>query len=154
MGIIFLGLFSFGLGVGTGLIPLKMEYMPSSDQGSVSVYINLPENTRVEKTVNLLKKAEASLEDIPEIDIVYSSADDNSATIDLELVELSQRDRSVDLVAEEVRNRLQDIAGATINVAAQNSMMGRRGKVVEILRLVFTVLILRHYQISLTVSWN
>ncbi|MTI61552.1 MAG: efflux RND transporter permease subunit [Firmicutes bacterium] len=128
IGIIFLGLISFGVGVGTGLIPLKMEYMPSSDQGSVSVYIEAPENTRVEKTVNLLKKAEASLEDIPEIDIVYSSAEDNSAEIDLELVKLSQRNRSVDLVAEEVRTRLQDIAGATINVAAQNSMMGRRGK--------------------------
>ncbi|QTL98742.1 MMPL family transporter [Iocasia frigidifontis] len=126
--VIFIGLVFFGLGVKIGLIPLKMEYMPSSDQGSINVYLDLPENTRVEKSVSVLKKAEAKLKNIPEIDVVNSSAEENNVEIDLELLDLNQRKRSVDQVAEEVRNRLKDLAGVKIYVAAQNSMMGSRGK--------------------------
>lgn len=128
VGLMVIGLVLFGIGLMTRIIPLKTEYMPSADQGSVRVYLDLPQNTKTEKSVKVLKEAESYLNNIPETELIYSTVDENSVRITMELVDLSERDRSVDEVAEEVRNRLADLAGAEINVAAQNSMMGSRGK--------------------------
>lgn len=118
----------FGVGVKSRIIPFKTEYMPSSDQGSVSVYIDLAQNTRDEITIKALKEAEAYLDQIPEIDTIYSTVEDNSASLTLVLVDRSDRNRDVNEIAEAVRQNLNNIAGAEINVAAQNSMMGNKGK--------------------------
>jgi HAE1 family hydrophobic/amphiphilic exporter-1 len=128
MGILFIAVIFFGIGLKTGTIPLKMEYMPKTDQGSISVYVQLPKNTKTEKTDTIVKEVESSLYDIPEMELIYSSVSDNSGTITLELVDLDQRDRSVTEVAEEIRNKVADIPGADINVVAQTSMMGRKGR--------------------------
>jgi HAE1 family hydrophobic/amphiphilic exporter-1 len=125
--ILLIGLILFGTGLGMGLIPLKMEYIPSSDLGKISVYIDLAQNTMVERTAVVLKDAENRLKDIPEIETINSSAENNSAELSLKLIDLNKRERSVDQVAEEVRTRMKGIA-ADIYVAAHNSMMGSTGK--------------------------
>ena len=118
----------FGFGVSSGIIPFKTEYMPSSDQGVVSVFLDLAKNTKAEITIENLKDAEASLSNIAEVDTIYSSVEDNSAEITLVLIDRSERDKDVEEIAEIVRNQLTNIAAAEINVQAQNSMMGRRGR--------------------------
>lgn len=126
--ILLIAIILFGLGLSSGIIPFKTEYMPSSDQGVVSVYLDLAKNTKAEVTVKTLKEAEAFLGNISEVDTIYSSVNDNSAEITMVLVDRSERDKNVEEVAEIVRNQLTNIAGAEINVQAQNSMMGRRGR--------------------------
>lgn len=128
LSVLLIAIILFGFGVSSGIIPFKTEYMPSSDQGVVSVYLDLAKNTKAEITVASLTEAESSLSNIPEVDTIYSSVEDNSAEITMILVDRSERDRDVEEVAETVRNQLTNIAGADINVQAQNSMMGRRGR--------------------------
>jgi HAE1 family hydrophobic/amphiphilic exporter-1 len=128
LSVLLIAIIIFGLGVSSGIIPFKTEYMPSSDQGVVSIYLDLAKNTKAEVTVKTLKEAESFLDNILEVDTLYSSVDDNSAEITMVLVDRSERDKNVEEVAEIVRNQLTNIAGAEINVQAQNSMMGRRGR--------------------------
>lgn len=128
VGILFVALIFCAIGIKTDIIPLKLEYMPKTDQGSISVYVQLPKNTRAGKTDTIVKEVESKFYDIPEMDLIYSSVSDNSGSITLELVDLDKRDRSVSEVAEEVRNKIKDTPDADINVVAQTSMMGRKGR--------------------------
>ncbi|WP_018247506.1 efflux RND transporter permease subunit [Orenia marismortui] len=136
VGLLIVGLVSFGLGVKTGIIPLKTEYMPKTDQGLFTVSIDLPEGKILEKTDNITKKIQTYIDEIPEVDIVYTNvgingglgaSESNKANISVQLVDISQRERSTSEVVEDLRSKVKGIAGADIKVVAQTSILGGGG---------------------------
>ncbi|TDX52671.1 efflux RND transporter permease subunit [Orenia marismortui] len=136
VGLLIVGLVSFGLGVKTGIIPLKTEYMPKTDQGLFTVSIDLPEGKILEKTDNINKKIQTYIDEIPEVDIVYTNvgingglgaSESNKANISVQLVDISQRERSTSEVVEGLRSKVKGIAGADIKVVAQTSILGGGG---------------------------
>ena len=111
------------------------EFLPGTDEGRISVSVELPIGAKLEKTRQYVDEVEALIDDIPEIDTVFTSigggssfistgSQSNYASLDLALVGLSDRERSTDYVADEIRNRVADIPGADIQVQATQSQGG------------------------------
>lgn len=118
------------------LIPIMgFDLMPSMDQGSASITIELPNGSRLEETEKITNKVLEKIEDIEEIDVYYVTiggdttsvfygSDSDSATISLNLVSKSDRKRSTEEVAADIQNRVSDIAGAEITVTSLETAMG------------------------------
>ncbi len=127
---------------------LGTEFMPQSDEGQISVAVELQSGTRVENTAELARKIEKVLEKYPDIEMVSSSAgsDDeggmaaifqatgsNLINMTIKLADLKDRDKSVWDIAEEIRN---DIAGfpeiTDLNISTGGGGMGGNTVDVEI----------------------
>lgn len=100
---------------------LGAEFIPSMDEGSVSITINLPESTQFEETVALTKSLEDKIKAIPEIDMIYTTIGVSGMSFisasTVNLVPLSERDKSSSDVADEIRKLYKDVPGADIKVS-------------------------------------
>lgn len=114
------------------------EFLPKTDEGRISINIELPTGAQIERTKEYVDKVEMLLEDIPELETVFTSigggntfissgSQSNYASLDLALVKLSDRERSSEYVADDIRKRLVDIPGADIQVQAVQSQGGGPG---------------------------
>lgn len=119
------------------LVPLVgMEFMPETDSGELAVAIELDKGTVLEETDQVAEKIENILKDIPEIETVFvsvgggsnmsmmQSSSSETAQMQVMLTDLDQRQRSSEQVADDIRERVQDIPGADISVTVSQSMMG------------------------------
>lgn len=99
------------------LAPLiGFEFLPSSDQGAFSISYNLPVGTVLSETNDVAFQIEEVLEDIPEVETILTNVgtsnmmqmdmSSNAGTINVDLVELDERDRSTTEIMEEVRNKI------------------------------------------------
>jgi hydrophobic/amphiphilic exporter-1 (mainly G- bacteria), HAE1 family len=100
---------------------IESDFMPETDEGSLSVTVELQSGTRVEKTIEVARKIDSFLEGIPEVDLISTSAgsDDeggfismffatgsNIINFNLSLIDLDERERSVWDVSEIIRIEL------------------------------------------------
>ncbi|MBN2382116.1 efflux RND transporter permease subunit [bacterium] len=112
---------ALGLLIGSlWLLPLiDQELMPQGDQGEISINVELPVNTPLERTTQAVHEIEQILKrSIPEREVIlavagpggfFSEASSNSGSIRLSLVDLDQRKRSSDEVANATRPLLDTI---------------------------------------------
>jgi HAE1 family hydrophobic/amphiphilic exporter-1 len=121
--------------VSVTLVPvIGAEFIPAMDSGQISVTLEVDKGSQLEHTNQIALQAETILQDVPEIDSVFTSLGSasglaavfsggggNSASLTLQLVGLSERKRSVDAVAEDVRLRLAEIEGAKVSVSATDA---------------------------------
>lgn len=109
------------------LAGVGMEFIPSTDEGTISIGIDMPLGTRINKMDSIAQTIEDKITDIPEIDVIFSNVSSSgdvmmggssgtSGSLTVGLVELSERDRSTGQVAEEIRNLVKDTPGAEISV--------------------------------------
>lgn len=114
------------------------EFLPKTDEGRVSINVELPTGSKLEKTRVYADEVEALISDVPEIDEIFTSVgggntfigsggQGNVAVIDLALVPLSERERSSEYVADDIRGRLGDITGAEIQVSSVQNQGGGPG---------------------------
>jgi len=114
------------------------EFLPSTDEGRISISVELPTGAKLEKTKNYVDEIEEIIKDIPEIKTVFASigggnsfissgSQSNAASLDLALVSLAERERSSKYVADDIRKRLSDIPGADIQVQAVSNQAGGPG---------------------------
>lgn len=122
------------------------EFMPSSDQGEISVSVSLPTGSQLHETDEILLKVEEVIAPIEEIDLVSTTvgggggmggglmgSSENTGNMTIVLLPLSERSRSSDEVADEMRNLVKDIAGAEISITATDgTSMGGSSAPVEI----------------------
>lgn len=117
------------------LIPLiGMELIPASDEGEMTVTVDVPKGSSLDYTNEVTTQAEQYLMQIPEVQKVSTEVSGSSSdsimssggggSITVELVDKNERDRSTDDVVEQVRQDLKKIPGCEISVSASNSMMG------------------------------
>ncbi|SEC78763.1 efflux RND transporter permease subunit [Paenibacillus sp. GP183] len=103
------------------------ELTPRTDAGQVNISISLAQGTAFDLTNQLAAKIESKIKDVPEVDTVFTSvgsqgggsfqtASTNNASIQIMLKPLSQRKRSTDQVAEQIRTLTQGNVGAQIGV--------------------------------------
>ena len=115
------------------LIPLVgAEFMPSMDSGEISISIEGDKGSLLQETDNIVKKVEKELHEITEVDIIFSSVGSSSnmfmdsgvqgdkATLYVKLVPRNERKRGVQIVSEEIRQRVSDIPGAKIKVSVMD----------------------------------
>ena len=120
-----------------GLMPLVgAEFMPAMDSGEISVSIESDKGSPLKETDDIVRQVEGHLRDIPEVDVIFSSIGGSSnmlmtsgvqgdrATLYVKLVPLAERDRGVDAVCEDLRQRVRDIPGAKIKISAMDMTSG------------------------------
>lgn len=113
------------------LVPLVgMEFIPTMDQGQISINTKLPPGTKLEETDKVAKQIESVVREVPEFDMIFSSvgggasgpvggsASSNLIEMYVFLVDLEQRTRSSDQVVAELTQKLTDIPDAEITVQA------------------------------------
>ncbi|MDI6601617.1 MAG: efflux RND transporter permease subunit [Thermoanaerobacteraceae bacterium] len=105
------------------------ELIPQMDQGQFSISASLPKGTNIETTDKVMQEIYDRIKDIPEIDVTYLSigstgvtnmalgGSTNEGSFNIKLKPLSERKRSTDEVAEEVRQRLSSMPGVKITVS-------------------------------------
>lgn len=110
-----------------------MTLMPSSDEGTVSVSIELPQGSQLEETDKLVREIEDTVKEYKEIQTISTSvgsggmmsvlgaSNSNAATVTLTLKE-DRKIATTDAV-QEIREMLADISGAEISVEASGQTM-------------------------------
>lgn len=114
-----------------------MEFMPQSDEGSISVSIKLPKGTLLAETEKIAWEVIDRIQETPEIQDIsmsiggggmsISGSSEDSSSINIKLVGKEERTRSSDQVAQEMRTKIQNIAGAEISISATSNSMGSYG---------------------------
>jgi hydrophobic/amphiphilic exporter-1 (mainly G- bacteria), HAE1 family len=119
------------------------EFFPATDEGQISVSVNLPAGAELEKTDELLENIKDSINQIPEIKSVFTSSgsggimsigsSSNSGSMTIMLQDLKDRSRSTKQISDEIRTIVKDIPGAEISVSEASSMsMGSGGTAISI----------------------
>lgn len=120
------------------------EFFPSTDEGQLTISVELPDGAEIEETNEIITEIEGMLEDIPEIEKVFSSIGSNNmsfgnngtnkGSIDVMTVGLTERERSIKEIADEVRTMIKDIPGAEkgVSVASSMGMGGGSGSPISI----------------------
>ena len=95
--------------------------LPSMDMGQVSISVSMPIGSEVEETTAIADRISRIAEEhVGELSEMYYSAEAESASISLNLVDKSERNRSSQEVADDLRRYLKDIAGCEISVTASD----------------------------------
>ncbi|MFW5718917.1 MAG: efflux RND transporter permease subunit [Halanaerobium sp.] len=123
------------LGGSIMLLPLiGFEFMPAADQGAFAISYTLPVGSSLEESNRAAVEIEEILSEIPEVDIMMTTvgttdimqgiSSSNSGSINVDLVDLNERERSIDQIMEEIREKVK-IPDLNLTVASQSGMGGQ-----------------------------
>ena len=106
-----------------GLVPfIGSELVQNTDEGLISINLQLPTGTRFEETDLNARNLEASVQQLlPELENMEASVGGNSARLTLRLKNKALRKRSTGEIAADLQDRIQ-IPGGRLRFSAQNSM--------------------------------
>ncbi|MDE5412636.1 efflux RND transporter permease subunit [Alkalihalobacterium chitinilyticum] len=116
-----------------GIPFIGTEFLPAQDQSFISIDTRLPAGSSLESTQEVANEIEERIQEIPEIDLIYvtvggtdnftigAGTQTNRASYSILLKEPNKRAKSDLIVAEDIRNLLQDIPGAEISVSASDT---------------------------------
>ena len=110
------------------------EFFPSSDQGTISVEIEMPPGTPLTETDRALRRVEAVVGARPETETIYSTLGGGrrgveNASVIAQLQSLEKRGKGVSTLINELRTKLAAIPAADIRVARPGRGGGCRGRV-------------------------
>ena len=109
------------------------ELIPEMDQGQVSISVSMPSGSTMEDTAAIQDRIVAIAEQtIPEMEQVYYSTGSSTSvmsstsgsSVTISLVDLEERDRSSNEIANQLRRDLADIAGCELTVSASSMSIG------------------------------
>jgi HAE1 family hydrophobic/amphiphilic exporter-1 len=122
--------------ISVAAVPLVgTEFFPETDEGRISISVEYPLGTKVEKTDELVKSIERIVASIPEVQMYSSQVGTDTkksflgtagsgeiASIDVRLVPVSERKRSTKDVVEEIRQKIGEVPGAKIEINSATMM--------------------------------
>ena len=114
------------------LVNTKMVLIPDMDQGMVNLSVSMPIGSQLNETSAIADRISGIVEErTPEIQEMFYIASNESVTMMMDVGTRSQRDRSSNDIAVDLRAALQDVAGCEITVSASDSeaMMGGGGDI-------------------------
>ena len=112
---------------------LGMTLIPSSDEGTINISVELPQGSKLEDTNKIALEIEDIIKEYDEVETISSTVgsggmislgatSSNSASIVMTLSD-DRKTKTVDAV-QEIREMLGDISGAEISIEAQSSQSG------------------------------
>jgi len=115
-------------------IPLVgAEFLPTTDSGEISVSIETDKGSSLDDTDEIVRQVEARILDIPEVETVFTSVGStgtmlmsmgggsNNSTLYVKLCPKNERQRGVEIVAEEIRQKLAGLAGTKVAVSVMDA---------------------------------
>lgn len=111
------------------------EFMPVMDSGEISIRISADKGSRLLSTDAITRAAEDKIREVPEVELIFTSVGQSSfmmmggghtdsSLLYVKLVHKDKRQRGVDLVAEEIREKLKEIPGAKFEVSVMDQASG------------------------------
>ncbi|MCY6485235.1 efflux RND transporter permease subunit [Clostridium aestuarii] len=114
------------------LTKVGAEFFPSNDMGEFTININLPNGASLADTNKIVDKVEKTLRKADEVDTIFTQiggssngitkAGTNKASLDVKLVSIKSRDRSVKDIMDQTRKETKDIPGAEIKFSSNSGM--------------------------------
>lgn len=121
------------------------EYFPEVDQGQIDITVDMPNGTRFDETLDCVQQVEAVIDTVAGVDSVSASVgggdmyeglfgtSQDNGSLTVMLTPLSERDRDVTAVANEIREKASKVPGCEIEVtAAGMMMMGGTGSAISV----------------------
>jgi HAE1 family hydrophobic/amphiphilic exporter-1 len=129
------------------------EFLPTLDEGNISIEVELPEGYRLEETAELIYSIEERIKTYPEVKHMVSTlgklsdvnTGTNTAMIRIKLVDAVERERSSNDMANLIIQDVSDIPNAKIRVTALSSA-GGGGSAIEFYLMGQDVDILERYK--------
>jgi len=130
--------------ISAALVPLVgMEFLPKQDTGEYIVNIRLPDGTALRETERVTQLVESFIQELPEHEWTFyavgsggnmfgTGSSSERAVIRGKLKDKSERQRNIDQVLDEIRNKCASIPGAVINISAEEGSMGGSGAPIDI----------------------
>jgi HAE1 family hydrophobic/amphiphilic exporter-1 len=120
------------------LIPfIGSEFFPKMDEGRFDVSIQLPKGSLIENTNAVAEQLEHTISKLPELEMMHVSVggsgnlfagmggvNSDSATLNVTLKPVKERNRSTSQIVEVMRNSVKSIAGAEIKIDEVASTFG------------------------------
>ena len=116
---------------------IGVEFAAQTDEGAISIRVEMAPGTRVEKTLETVKMVEAIVaERVPERTVMISNTGGgsfghqgagNTADLRVRLVPIKERDRSVFEIINDLRKPLASFPGSVIRLRAQQSFFSMGG---------------------------
>ncbi|MCL2223774.1 MAG: efflux RND transporter permease subunit [Defluviitaleaceae bacterium] len=129
-----LGFVLFVLGSGSVIGGMGMEFLAAMDQGMVSISVAAPDGALLEEVSGLTSVV---LERIDDMDVIqdisvsvggagmmaamFGFGGSNTANIQIQLIDANYREH-IDIVMEEIRQRIEPLPGAELTVSAVDAM--------------------------------
>lgn len=124
-----IGIVTLGIVLSASLIPLKIittEFIPVTDQGKITISVELSSGSTIHQTDNKVKIIENHLKSTPEVESYLSqigSEQQSKASIIVNLVKKNERDKSEGEIVQEMRKWGSTIPGINFTVN-QSSFIG------------------------------
>lgn len=116
---------------------MGFDFMPEGDEGMVVISVTMPKGTVLEETAHAVDQVIDTVAELPEVDSydtmvggglsAFMGGSVDSATIQIELVDLEQRDVSSKELAMQMENMLEDFTAGELSVGAASMMGGGSG---------------------------
>ncbi len=118
---------------------LGTAFMPSSDQGYFTITVNAAPGSSLQQTSKICAKAEEVVRAQPEVTMVLTTIGAGSdpvtkATIFTKLLPKTEREKGVELLMAELRDKLQSIPGANISFQVSMGMGGNQKPIIMSVR--------------------
>ncbi len=110
---------------------LGLEYLGSTEQNKFTIFVELPTGARLEASDKLVKKVENLVKTIPEVKIVTSRIEPWSSKVYVELVNSTERRRSLKDVIENIRQETNKMHPAFIYFQ-EEEQVGTKEVILEI----------------------
>ena len=108
-------------GLSLALIPMMgMSFQPQQDKGTVSISADLDSGLSLAKAEVKAKQIEAIVKKYPEVKTVYTTVEKGSISLSLDLIDKQEREKSGDVLAEEMRSEIKKIAGLDLSVSGSS----------------------------------
>ena len=115
------------------LFNIGMTLVPSSDEGIISVSVELPKGSRFEETDALTKKIEAAIQEDENVETVFSEIGSNTMsaitgatsanTASITVTLKDDRKKDTNTIVNDLRGELSGISGAELSLESSNSSM-------------------------------
>jgi HAE1 family hydrophobic/amphiphilic exporter-1 len=136
-----IGILSFAAGIGmVASKAIGTDFLPTADQGQFTISVEMPPGTTLAATQSVVKQLDQKLHQIPEVQDTFDAvgvagggivSQPRYASIQVKLVDLSKRKRSVDDVSAEVRSWNGTIPGAKLTLQLP-SIVGGAGQPIQV----------------------
>ncbi|SET59112.1 hydrophobic/amphiphilic exporter-1, HAE1 family [Natronincola peptidivorans] len=127
----------FVLSIGMATLFTGAEFFPDADEGMFTVSIELPKGYTLEETSKIAAAVGERVQEFPELDYLFvlegDDGDPSAAVIYASFGSRLDRDKGIEELLDEVRDKLQGIAGAKIGVQKFDMMqMGAGGSPITV----------------------